>query len=112
MNPTTIETLKVIAAVMAAGATVLGSVYIVITRPLLKAMESQTKLIDGTMAAHTKSIDARLESQSKSIDAALAAFRAEIMTAMKTEFSTLRADMKDMESRLDKRIDTHVVRKD
>ena len=100
MNPETIETLKVIAAVLAACATVLWSAYIVITRPLLKAMETQSKSMDGALAA-----------QSKSIDAAFTAFRAEITASIKSEFSALRADMKDMESRLDKRIDTHVVRK-
>jgi hypothetical protein len=89
LNPETIETMKAVAAVTAAAGTVLASAYVILTRPLLRAMDS-----------FSESIRAELKAE-------FATHRAEI----KPEFIALRSEMKDMESRLNTRIDTHIVRK-
>lgn len=87
MNPNTIETLKTWAALLAAMAAMLGGFHIVVTRPILALVKSEFKGLRTEIESEFKVV--RLE--------------------MTSEFKAIRAEMAAMETRLNQRIDTHLV---
>jgi hypothetical protein len=87
VSPATIEMLKALAAILAGFATFLGGLYIIVTRPMLEAMRATSNQTTAEVNAST----------------------AKSLAELKTEISGLRVEMKDMESRLNARIDSHVV---
>lgn len=93
MNPEDIR------LVMGVALAIIGA-YAFITRPLLKVIDTQSKSVDKSLEANTKSIDARLDS-----------LKTEIKAEIKSEIADVKIELKAMESRLNQRIDTYIVRR-
>src|SRR5262249_38624105 len=95
MSPNALETLKTLAALIAAFAAVLGGLYAVVTRPLQKELDA----IQGKIQAESRAEFATFSMEMKGEFAAI-----------RTEYNELRSELRAMETRLNERIETRIVR--